>query len=227
MADNSLSNQLSKDDIENLRSLKPGTVVDLQIATPTAPKRVRVAYVGMDIPNCLVFQVPASAKWMTIRDLLFVENDLVVRYVLEGTVGQVIAFRSTVLKLLSKPSGLLITSFPERVESIGLRSSKRAQPGIAVSVSSEIAGPGAKTTGIVVDISNKGCRLAMPVNPDWPVLDEGVVLTLSFRVGDTENSLKAIVKNQHPEEDFVYYGLQFDSDEKVVSDVLAKHTLIT
>ncbi len=227
MADKSLSDQLSKDDIENLRSLKPGTVVDLQVTTPTAPKRVRVAYVGMEIPNCLIFQVPTTAKWMTVRDLLVVDNDLVVRYVLEGTVGQVIAFRTSVLKLLSKPSGLLITSFPDRVESIGLRSSKRAQPGIAVSVSSDVVSSGTKTTGIVVDISNKGCRLAMPVNPDWPILEEGSKLSLNFRVGEQENTLIASVKNQHPEEDFVYYGLQFDNDEKAVSAVLAKHTLIT
>lgn len=227
MAELGTSHQLKREDIEVLRALAPGTVVDLQITTPTAPKRVRVAYVGMEIPNCLIFQIPTSAKWMTTRDLLFVDNELVIRFVLEGNAGQVVAFRVGVLKLLSKPTGLLITSFPTRLESIGLRSSKRAHPGIAVSVTADLMPNIESATGIIVDISRKGCKMALPVKPDWPILKENTMLTMAFHADGEETAIKAAVKNYKSEADFVYYGLQFKSEDKALNDVLSRHTLIT
>lgn len=227
MSDNSSSNQLNREDIEYLRALLPGTMVDLQVTTPTAPKRVRTAYVGMELATCMIFQMPTSARWISVRDLLTVGNEIVVRYVLEGSAGQVIAFRVNVLKLLSKPSGLLITSFPTKVESIGLRAKKRTQPGIAVDVTSKAFPSSEKVTGIIVDISSNGCRIALPIKPDWPVMDAETPLTLAFINDGNEFTIEAIVKNQRPESDFVYYGLKFENDDESVEVLLSRHTLIS
>ena len=227
MPDNSTTNQLDREDIENLRSLLPGTIVDLQITTPTAPKRVRTAYVGMELASCMIFQMPTSAKWISVRDLLTVGNELVIRYVLEGSAGQVIAFRVKVLKLLARPSGLLITSFPFKIESIGLRAKKRTQPGIAVSVTSEAFPNSDKVSGIIVDISPMGCRIALPIKPDWPVMIDETPLTLAYSDDGEEMSINAVVKNHRPESDFVYYGLKFDNDDESVNKLLSRHTLIS
>jgi len=227
MSENPVSVQLNREDVENLRSLTPGTVVDLQVTTPTAPKRVRTAYVGMELPNCMIYQIPTSAKWISVRDLLTVGNDLVVRYVLEGEAGQVIAFRVKVLKLLAKPSGLLITSFPTKIESIGLRAKKRAQPGIAVNVTSEAFPSSEKVTGIIVDISSNGCRIALPVRPEWPVMIDETPLNLAYSTDGEETVINATVKNHRPESDFIYYGLEFESDDESVITLLSRHTLIS
>lgn len=226
MPEKPVGNQLSRENIESLRSLAPGSVVDLQITTPTAPRRVRTSYIGMELANCMIFQMPTSAKWISVRDLLTVSNELVVRYVLEGDAGQVIAFRVKVLKLLSKPSGLLITSFPSSIESLGLRSNKRAQPGIAVSVTSEIFPDSEKVTGIIVDISSEGCRIALPIKPEWPVMIDDTPITLLYSTDGNEMKINAMVKNHRAESDFVYYGLKFDAGDSSVNELLSRHTLI-
>lgn len=227
MSENAVSSQLNREDVDNLCALPPGAVVDLQITTPTAPKRVKTAYVGMEMATCMIFQIPTSAKWIVVRDLLTVGNDVVVRFVLEGDAGQVIAFRVKVLKLLAKPSGLLITSFPRRIESIGLRANKRAQPGIAVKVSCESFPESEHVTGIIVDISNDGCRIALPLKPEWPIMIDETKIALVYSTDSKEATLNATVKNHQLESDFVYYGLKFDSDDDAVNALLAGHTLIS
>ena len=227
MAEKSAQLSLSQDNIESLKALQVGESVDLQITTPTSPRRVKTLYVGMDMPNCLIFQMPTTAKWISTRDLLTVGNDLVVRYVVEGDAGQVIAFRVKVLKLLSKPTGLLLTSFPQSIQSIGLRSEKRAQLGIPVAVKSPLFGDECKdATGIIVDVSEKGCRVAMPHNPEWPVLPAEKALSLVY-VGEGNNiEISATVKNNKIEQDYNYYGLQFDENQRAVSQLLDRHVLL-
>lgn len=226
MEEKVVNRRMNREDVESLRSLLPGAVVDLQITTPTAPRRVKTGYVGLDLGNCLFFQAPTSAKWMSTRDLLTVGNELVVRYVLEGNAGQVIAFRVKVLKLLSKPTGLLITSFPSHIESIGLRANKRTQPGISVKVSSETFPDAEKVKGIIVDISRHGCKIALPLNPEWPVMLDDASITLTYSTDGEETDIQATVRNHKLESDFVYYGIKFDSDEDTVNALLSRHTLI-
>ena len=103
MAEKIQSNLLSEDNLDSLRTLVPGDTVDLQIAMPAAPKRVKTDYIGMLIDECLLFHIPTSAKWITVRDALTVGNDIVVRSVLEGDTGQVIAFKVKVLKSFKDP----------------------------------------------------------------------------------------------------------------------------
>ena len=57
MAEKIQSNLLSEDNLESLRTLVPGDTVDLQIAMPAAPKRVKTDYIGMLIDECLLFHI--------------------------------------------------------------------------------------------------------------------------------------------------------------------------
>ncbi|MEC8376947.1 MAG: flagellar brake domain-containing protein, partial [Pseudomonadota bacterium] len=151
MTENIESNVLNAQGIAALRTLIPGNIVDLQISMPAAPKRVKTEYVGMLIDECLMFHIPTSAKWITVRDALTIGNDVVVRSVLEGDTGQVIAFRVKVLKLISNPTGILITSFPKKIESIGLRSVKRSQLGVSIDITCEALPDEEGVAGIIVD----------------------------------------------------------------------------
>lgn len=217
---------LSKKNLDSLRAMVPGDVIDLQITTPTSPKRVKVHYVGMDTPNCLIFQMPTSAKWISVRDLLPPGNDLVVRHVIEGDAGQVIAFRVKVLKLLVKPCGLLLTTFPDSMQAISLRSEKCAQPGVAVVVKSEKFDDDSEdATGIIVDISSNGCRVTLPLSEDLQELNEDDKLTLAY-VSDGESlDIKAKIKNKRKESESISYGLQFAGDQDAVKQLLKRHVL--
>lgn len=223
-ADEQLS--LSSEDIQALKGLVPGSTIDLQIATPTSPKRVKTQYVGMEIPNCMIFQIPVTAKWALVRDLLLPENEVVVRYVLEGDSGQVVAFRVKVLKLLSHPSGLLMTTFPTGVQSFGLRATKRSQPGIAVDVNIDDAPDISQATGIIVDVSVDGCRIAMPVKPDWPTLVQEQTVTMTYSYDGQSLTLQGEVKNSRQQKEYIYYGVKFDDEQESVNTLLKRHILL-
>ncbi|MBJ2129324.1 flagellar brake protein [Alteromonas sp. IB21] len=226
MAEKIQSSLLNEESLDSLRTLVPGDTVDLQIAMPAAPKRVKTDYIGMLIDECLLFHVPTSAKWITVRDALTVGNDVVVRSVLEGDTGQVIAFKVKVLKLLSKPSGLLITTFPKRIESIGLRSVKRAQLGVSVTLDAGVYPNDENVTGIIVDLSEKGAKVALQAKPNWPIMIDESDVKINYSLDGKEVVLTAKVKNHKIENDVVYYGLAFTCEEKLIKTLLARHTLL-
>ncbi|NMH58478.1 PilZ domain-containing protein [Alteromonas ponticola] len=217
---------LSSDDIEWLHALKPSTLVDLQIATPTSPKRVKTQYIGMDAPHGILFQVPNSPNWKFTRDLLTPGNSIVVRYVLEGGVGHVIAFRVKVIKLITKPFGILITTFPKSLQTFGLREEKRAQPGIAVSVETSEQSADTKIHGIIVDVSSKGCRVALAIHPDYPVFDQEEGITLQYEAAGKPVSIVGKVKNKNSDREHHYYGIRFAENQATVHKLLEKHILI-
>lgn len=227
MAEKIESSLLSPEGLESLRTLVPGDLVDLEIAMPAASKRVKTDYVGMLVDDCLLFHISSSAKWITVRDALTTGNSVVVRSLLEGDTGQVIAFKVKVLKLMSKPSSLLITTFPKRIESIGLRAVRRAQLGVSVTLQSDVFPEDESVTGIIVDLSEKGCKVALQVKPNWPVMIDESSVTLNYSLDGKEVSLSAQVKNHKLESDVIYYGLAFTCDEKLIKTLLSRHTLLT
>ncbi|WP_334014229.1 flagellar brake domain-containing protein [Alteromonas sp. S167] len=227
MTENIESNVLNAQGIAALRTLIPGNIVDLQISMPAAPKRVKTEYVGMLIDECLMFHIPTSAKWITVRDALTVGNDVVVRSVLEGDTGQVIAFRVKVLKLISNPTGILITSFPKKIESIGLRSVKRSQLGVSIDITCEALPDEEGVAGIIVDLSAKGCKVALQSKAELPVLEDDTAVDIAYSLDGKEVKLAAVVKNYRVEKDVAYYGLAFNCDEKLIKTLLSRHTLLT
>ena len=180
----------------------------------------------MLIDECLLFHIPTSAKWITVRDALTVGNDVVVRSVLEGDTGQVIAFKVKVLKLLSKPSGLLVTTFPKRIESIGLRSVKRAQLGVSVTLEADVYPSDENVTGIIIDLSEKGSKVALQVKPNWPIMIDESEVKINYLLDGKEVALTARVKNHKIENDVVYYGLAFTCDETLIKTMLSRPTLL-
>lgn len=218
---------ISEEDFEALNAFRPGDVVDLEITMPAASKRVKTEYLGMHTNNCMLFHIPTSSKWITIRDALTVDNVVVVRSIVEGSAGQVIAYRVKVLKLLSKPAGILITSFPSRIQRIGLRASTRSLPGIAVDIISEVFEGDENASGIIVDLSKHGCKIGLQVKPEWPILIDNTEITLVYMLDGKPVEINAMVKNHKLDNRVVYYGIKFQSGDAMIGELLARHTLVT
>ncbi|MBU2976939.1 PilZ domain-containing protein [Alteromonas sp. C1M14] len=220
---------LNKQDIAILQTLAPGTVVDLQIDTPTAPQRLKTFYVGMDIPNGFIFQVPNSHKWANIRDQLVTGNSVVVRFVIEGEFGQVIAFKVDILKCFSKPISILITDFPSTIQSRGLRAEKRSQPGIPVSVlidEGQAASDKSKIKGLIVDVSKKGCKLAITKESEAVALSVNKNITLGCKLDGETIKIEALVKNITEDKRYRYHGIQFSDEQGSVDVLLERHILL-
>lgn len=218
---------ISDEDLDALNAFRPGNIVDLEITMPAASKRVKTEYLGMHTNNCMLFHIPTSSKWITVRDALTVDNDVVVRSIVEGSAGQVIAYRVKVLKLLSKPDGILITSFPSRIQRIGLRASTRSLPGIAVDIISDVFEGDENASGIIVDLSKHGCKVGLQVKPEWPILIDNTEITLVYMLDGKPVEIKAMVKNHKLDNRVVYYGLKFQSGDAMIGELLARHTLET
>ena len=218
---------MSDEDFDALNAFRPGDIVDLEITMPAASKRVKTEYLGMHIKDCMMFHIPVTSKWITIRDALTVNNDIVVRSIVEGSSGQVIAYRVKVLKLLSKPSGILITSFPSSIQRIGLRASTRSLPGIAVDIKSNVFEGDKNASGIIVDLSKHGCKVGLQVKPEWPILIDNTEITLVYMLDEKAVEIKAMVKNHKLDGRVVYYGLKFQTGDAMIGELLTRHTLVS
>ena len=183
---------LSSADINSLQSLMPGSVVDLQISTPTAPKRVKTGYIGADVPNCLLFQVPSESRWGYLRDVLVPDNEVVLRYVLEGDEGKVIAFRSHVIKVITHPVPILFVAMPESLQTLALRKHKRWTPGIQARVSASDDKQTLSTDCMIVDVSLQGCRCVLESSPEFPILEKGKTIVLNEHLLQRPKLLKVV-----------------------------------
>ncbi|TPV61104.1 flagellar brake protein [Aestuariibacter sp. GS-14] len=211
--------QLSSADLDSLLSLRPGTTVDLQISTPTAPKRVKTQYVGIDLPTSMIFQVPSESKWGYLRDILVPENEVVVRYVLEGEQGKVIAFRAEVLKVITHPSSLLFVDFPVSLQSLALRKHKRWTPGIQAQLSVSEGEQDIAIRSMIIDVSQQGCRCVCDASPDFPQLESGKAVKLMI-ADEKDLVCKGVVKNISVTQSKCFYGIQFSSDAEIVKKLL-------
>jgi c-di-GMP-binding flagellar brake protein YcgR len=227
VTNNNNKNTLAAVDLANLRALQPGAVVDLQISTPTSPKRVKTQYVGLDYPRCMIFQFPSLSKFGVLKDIIYPKNTVIVRYVLEGKSGQVIAFKVKVSQVLSQPSPLVITTFPTSLQSLGLRSEKRASPGIAAELT--FSDNTSNHKALIVDVSHSGCRLGIEeqllgsVDGEPTALDSEV--TVCVDLSDKTILLEGRIKNVKSEEGYVFLGIQFQSAHRDIDVLLKRHII--
>lgn len=214
-------------DLASLRALQPGTLVDLQISTPTSPKRVKTQYVGLNYPNSMVFQFPNIKKFGVLKDVLYPENTVIIRYVLEGSSGQVIAFKAKINHIQSQPSPLFFTTFPKSLQSLGLRSEKRASPGIAAELT--FAGHKNAHKSLIVDVSQRGCRLAVEElalkSIDAEVLAADAEVTVCVDLSDKTILLKGNIRNVKSEDGYVFCGIQFQSSSSDIDVLLKRHII--
>ncbi|MDC8830982.1 PilZ domain-containing protein [Alteromonas gilva] len=211
--------QLSRADIQSLQALSPGSVVDLQISTPTAPKRVRTHYIGADFPHCLLFQLPSESKWGYLRDILVPEKEVVVRYVLEGGEGKVIALRSKVLKVITHPTNIVFIAMPSSLQTLALRKHKRWTPGIQARILIKDNNRELSTECMIVDVSQQGCRCVVEPSPDFPPLDNGKTVSLAISA-DSDTQIRGIIKNSSSAHAKMFYGVQFSADAEIVKKLL-------
>lgn len=216
---------LSQSDIESLQTLSPGSGVDIQFDLPTGPARLKTQYVGMDNPNCMFFQLPNTPKWRAAKEFLGADTQIIVRYVLEEKHGKVVAFKVNVLRMMTKPASILITTFPHTIQSLGLRSDQRSQPGISTQLSYTNNGQTLTFKGIILDISRKGGRLAVPVSNEFPLLDYETQVELLCRVGNESISVHGLVKNRDNQINATFYGVEFTSNKSGVEVLLQEYTL--
>jgi hypothetical protein len=110
---------------DKLEQISCGSIVDLEIMTPTNSKRVRTEFVGLLKDKFIILNYPSSKRLPGASDYLHDGVMVVVRGLLEGQGGQVIAFRQQIFAVTSHPAKLIFINIPTKVEIFGLRSQTR------------------------------------------------------------------------------------------------------
>lgn len=200
--------------------MRPGSPLDIQVLSPTGTKRLRTEFVGMDGTRALIFRFPDESKWGNVRDCIYQDNNLIVRYILEGETGEIIAYKVKITLILTKPSHLVFTSFPLALQAQGLRAEQRAQTSIAAQL---LAVNGAGLANVtIVDISHSGCKLAIAKDKlkEKVATKQSILLRLNRPDGEAVDIAGAVMNAKSDESNY-YFGVKFESEEAVVARVLS------
>ena len=111
--------------LEKLHQLTTGGMVDLEILTPTDSKRVKTEFIGLLDNKFIIVNYPNSKRLPAAVDYLRDGVMVVVRALIEGEGGQIIAFRQQIMSVASHPARLIFINFPKQVQLFALRSQTR------------------------------------------------------------------------------------------------------
>ncbi|MBH0027750.1 flagellar brake protein [Pseudoalteromonas sp. SWN29] len=111
--------------LDKLHQLTTSGLVDLEILTPTDSKRVKTEFVGLLENKFIILNYPNSRRLPASSDYLRDGVMVVVRALIEGGGGQVIAFRQQIMSVASHPAKLIFINYPKQVQLFALRSQTR------------------------------------------------------------------------------------------------------
>jgi hypothetical protein len=211
---------LTKADLKKLQSMRPGMSIDVQFKTPSSTRRVKTEFVGMDILRSVIIKFPDESKWGNVGEGIYVDNSVVIRYILEEDTGEVIAFKSKVTFMLSKPANLVFLSFPLAIQNMDLRSEQRQQIRIATKLIS-LKDQSVIGDALIMDLSSSGCRIGMKKERLKKKLSTSDMLVIRVKAPDqSEVDIQGELKNQRNEDGLVYFGIKFVKSAEVMENLL-------
>jgi len=175
---------------------------------PGIPLQLQIEGIFGSLKGVLAGMVPdeyliIQGQFSGIADKLFKGNRATVRYVQKGVVY---GFSSEFIGVILTPVELAFIKYPEKVETIELRSHKR----IECFLPAELIFGKERHQGTILDISEGGCRCLIKASneKELPALKINEQLTLMFQVPGIEGNqtISGEIRDTH-------YNLQFDTEE--------------
>ena len=108
--------------LDKLHKLVSGSMVDLEILTPTDSKRLKTEFIGLLDDKFIILNYPNAKRLVKAGDYLNDGVSVVVRALVGG---QVIAFRQQIMSIAFHPTKLIFIHFPKQVQLFALRSQTR------------------------------------------------------------------------------------------------------
>ncbi|MFO7760541.1 MAG: flagellar brake domain-containing protein [Thermodesulfobacteriota bacterium] len=134
-------------------SVNIGTTVKLEVEGVEYP--LQSGIVGLEKEKYIILKAPEPFR--RIEHKLYPDNELIVRYISDGTVY---AFQSKIIEYISSPLRLLFIEYPKVIEHHELRGQKR----IICHLPAKIIANEIENLGCIFDISKKGCRFILHKN---------------------------------------------------------------
>ena len=116
---------MQKTNLEKLNQIVTGGIVDVEILTPTSSRRVKTEFIGLLENKFIILNYPSAKRLPMASDYLRDGVMVVVRALIEGSGGHIIAFRQQLMSVASHPAKLLFIQYPSQVQLFALRSQAR------------------------------------------------------------------------------------------------------
>ncbi|WP_233081073.1 flagellar brake domain-containing protein [Rheinheimera soli] len=211
---------------EKIRHLHPGSQVDLQFSQPSS-LRIRTSLVGYEKNRYLVLKLPQQVIDGGYKDVFVEGNMTVVRCLLEGDLGECIAFRAMIKTISHHPVHLLFLEYPQQIENRSLRAKQRIRAFIPAYVNPVEQGALPETfslyNGFVIDISPCGCRFSMKVHAEASQINKVQILMELLVPGEEERiQIPGEIMNCHLELQELSLGIKFELPERQVAKMLQR-----
>jgi len=206
-----------------LFELQPGKSLDLQINHPV-PLRLKLTLVGYELGKYIVLKYPKVARTSDYKDVLVTGNVMIVRYLMEGNKGECFAFRSSIKSISLQPEKLLFLEYPKKIENRQLRTQQRTSIHIPSAIMIEGKGDddGARISGIIGDISAKGCGFSFKSKSDKTKVNKRNIFVCIQSPIDGEVLIPAKVCNSRNVNGMVSVGIQFLDEGELVPKLLSQ-----
>lgn len=195
--------------------IEVGTPVLLEFGA--SRDRVKSVYVGAVKKQHALFSVPLTTG---IKSKAREGNRVTARYMHNGTVY---GFQSEVADFRPHPSAILFLHYPAHVEEMEIRRSKRVDCFFPCSIYAK----NSAVEGLIVDISEGGCRLTFESNPKLyvPKVEIGARIKTDFYILEEKNryTLRATLQHKRVVNGKLYLGLRFDDDDQTFRTVVADY----
>ncbi len=206
---------------ERLLEVEMGSIV--QVSNEEKDIHFMVNLVGVEKSKLVITSLPGThnlPKSTNFEEIFIEEMVLEMRIVHDG---HVIAFESSVKGMHFEHSKLLITSFPEMIQSRRLRRHTR----FPCTLSCDVRLGDNESYGAITNISNGGCQLNLTQNVDCSFIkkamdvQEPVDVEIFFPFADAAVALSAMVKSVASQEDrAAIVGLAFCEEYTIIDKYL-------
>lgn len=176
---------------------------ELVVMFPDAQAGYRGKIVGY---HAYEYIIAAVRLPKSIRDGLSYKDEIVIKYLHEGTVY---GFRSTILNHITRPAPLLFFTYPESLEKLDLRKASRTSCNIDGTIFT-MEGKGYEC--LVLNVSETGCKVAVAVTARDPLnsLEAGGDMLVAMQLGSFGTlKVPVVVKNIVKEKGNIHFGCMF------------------
>lgn len=220
-------------EFDYLDSIPCSTEIHLQILTPARPIRLKTRLIGVHSHKALIIETGQDKHWLNAKNYIHEGRSVIARiFNTDDPNAHVIAFRSTIVKIMSALHGWIIIDYPDTLEKVALRQFSRIQVNIgsmlhqspnvvdkSTSLSSE---------GHLADISIQGAGF-IGTDMGENCVGETFLLTVVSE-GDNNTTTKITIKNRQlidMTNQLAHYGLVLDAPqedaEQFVQKVILRH----
>ena len=208
---------------EFMTHLNPGKVIDLQLGGLSGV-RIKPTVIGLDIGRYLLVKFPSKLNTADYQDVLLQGNGVIVRYIVEGTRGECVAFSTTIEHIITVPEKLLFLNYPTKIENRQLRTHQREKTHLPAQISQKLVNgklAGTLLGGYIVDISPRGCQFSFKQEGSNSAVKKCPVhIAITLMGYDEPLIVDAHVKNHRVENGQILVGIMFDNNSLDKIDAL-------